>query len=96
MNDNLGPQPEPTVEPKEANPGGADAIVDDEDSLGVARDLNPDDNPAVDDVLPDEITEPDDDKKQAPEGQADDQESGAEDTPEAGQENEEGDPEEPA
>ena len=52
-NDDLGPRPDPVIEDKEPNPGGADAIPDDDDNL--ARDLHPEDNPAVDDVLPDEI-----------------------------------------
>lgn len=67
----LGPQPEPVIEEKEPNPGGADAIPESPD-LGVARDLHPDDNPAVEDVLPDRISAPDEDKKQAPDGTADD------------------------
>lgn len=93
--DNLGPQPDPIIEEKEPNPGGADALPDDADDDGLARDLDPSANPAVDEVMPPEITEADD-KSQAPTGQADDMESGTEDTPEAGQEAEDGTVEPPA
>ena len=74
--DDLSPMPTPTTEDPELYPGGADALADDPADNGLGRDLNPEDNPAVDDVLPDEISEPDD-KSQAPdEGEADDAESG--------------------
>ncbi len=46
-------------------------------------------------MLPDEIAEADD-KQQAPEGEADDQESGTPQEPEAGQESEDGSVEPPA
>ena len=96
MNDeDLGPLPEPVIEDGEPNPGGADAVSEDPADGGLGRDLRPEANPGVDDALPDEITQPDD-KQQAPEGQADDQESGAEDDPEAGQESEDGSVEPPA
>ena len=61
----------------------------------LARDLDPAANPAVDEVMPDEIAESDD-KSQAPDGEADDAETGAEDDPEAGQEAEDGSVEPPA
>lgn len=66
-------QPDPVTEEPEKYPGGADAI-DDSGKYGdtpgdpTPRDLHPDDNPAVDDVLPDEVAAPDD-KSQAPEGE---------------------------
>ena len=41
----LGEQPEPKIEPGEPNPGGADALPEDGDS--VPADLDPDANPAV-------------------------------------------------
>ena len=41
----LGEQPEPQVEPREPNPGGADALPEDKDNI--PADLDPDDNPAV-------------------------------------------------
>lgn len=56
-------QPEPAV----GEPGGADALEHDdgpgEGTLG--RDLPPEDNAMTDDVLPEEVTEPDD-KSQGP------------------------------
>lgn len=63
-------RPENGVEPPERYPGGPDAI-DDPEKYGetpgppTTRDLPPDDNPAVDDVLPEEIAE-EDDKSQEP------------------------------
>jgi hypothetical protein len=87
-NDDLSPMPEPYAEEPQLVPGGVDALHDDPADNGLARDLDPEDNPAVDDVLPDEIAEPDD-KSQAPdEGAASDEESG--------QEAEDGSPEPPA
>lgn len=95
--DDLGPMPEPKTEEPELVPGGTDALEEDPADEGLGRDLDPDENPAVDDVLPDEISEPDD-KPQAPEGEAQDQESGTvrDDEPEAGQEAEDGSVEPPA
>ncbi len=67
----LGPMPEPAAEPREPEPGGPDAVdaeANDEASAEEApsgRDLAPGDNPAADDV-PEEVTEPDTDKQQAP------------------------------
>lgn len=95
----LSPQPPAQTEEPELHPGGADALQLDPDGEGLGRDLPPSDNPAVDDVLPDEVAEPDD-KDQAPTGEAD-QEAGTEtdedeDGPEAGQVDEEGNPEPPA
>lgn len=95
-NDELSPMPTPVTEDPELYPGGVDAIVDDPEDNGLGRDLDPEDNPAVDDVLPDEVSEPDD-KPQAPEGKADDAESWTTaESPEAGQEAEDGSPEPPA
>jgi hypothetical protein len=97
----LGPQPEPTTEEPELVPGGADAVEPDEDDNGLGRDLDPDDNPAVEDALPDEIAAPDD-KQQEPSGdRAEDAEAGTEapegdSEPAAGQEDEEGGVEPPA
>ena len=97
MNDEeLGPQPDPIVEAKEPNPGGADALPHDSQDDGLARDLDPGANPAVEEVMPAEITEPDSDKSQSPDGQADDAETGEENDPEAGQEAEDGSVEPPA
>lgn len=53
MNDEqLSPQPEPVVEEKEPNPGGADAMPDTPEDDGLPRDLDPATNPAVEDVEP--------------------------------------------
>jgi len=97
--EDLSPMPTPTTQEPELYPGGVDAIGDDPDDNGLARDLSPEDNPAVDDALPDEIAEPDE-KSQAPEGKADDAESGTasddEDGPDAGQTAEDGSAEPPA
>jgi hypothetical protein len=41
----LGEQPEPTIEEREPNPGGADALPEDDDNI--PADLGPDTNPAV-------------------------------------------------
>jgi len=86
MSDNdLGPMPESTTEEPELVPGGVDAIVDDPSDDNLARDLSPDDNPAVDDVLPEEIAEGDD-KSQAPDedSKADDAEAGTTTDPDKG------------
>jgi hypothetical protein len=61
---NLGPIPTPTTEEPELHPGGVDAIVPVAEPL--PHDLDPEDNAALDDVVPDEIAEPDEDKEQAP------------------------------
>ena len=99
-NEELSPMPEPYAEEPQLVPGRVDALEEDPADAGLARDLNPDDNPAVDDVLPDEIAEPDE-KSQAPDGDAEDKESdtsrsSGDDAPSAGQEAEDGSPEPPA
>ena len=91
-NDDLGPRPDPVIEDKEPNPGGADAAPDNGDNL--ARDLDPGENPAVDDILPEEIAAPDE-KSQEPEGKPANAEAGFQDDPEAGEETEEGSVEPP-
>jgi len=98
----LSPMPEPYAEEPQLVPGGVDALEEDPADAGLARDLNPDDNPAVDDVLPEEIAEPDE-KPQASEGEAQDEESDtprpgsdAGGAPSAGQQAEDGSPEPPA
>ena len=75
--DTLGPIPEPTAEEPQLVPGGTDAIVHDEADTGLPRDLDPDENPAVDDALPDEVAERDE-KKQEPDDDStgDDAEAG--------------------
>lgn len=110
MNDDIGPMPDAKTEEPELEPGGADALEPDPEDNGLGRDLDPEANPAVDDILPDQIAQPDD-KSQAPEGKADDAESGttagsgdsdsdsdsdSTGEPEAGQEAEDGSVEPPA
>ncbi len=95
--DELSPMPTPTTKDPELYPGGVDALADDPADNGLGRDLSPEDNPAVDDVLPGEVAEPDA-KSQAPEGDATDAESGTTtpDGPDAGQTAEDGSAEPPA
>jgi hypothetical protein len=59
----LGPQPEPVIEPGEPHPGGVDSI--DGASRTDAHDLPPENNPAVEDALPDEMKEAEDTHTQA-------------------------------
>lgn len=65
MADELAPRPEPQIEPGEPNPGGADAVdetmeYDPVPDEPVARDLDPEENPAVEDALPDEMRQGED------------------------------------
>ena len=67
-------------------------------TTGSAATSSPDDNPAVDDVLPEGVTEPDD-KAQEPDGGQDEESdttASSDDGPSAGQEAEDGSPEPPA
>ncbi len=92
----LPPMPAPFTQEPELVPGGVDALPEDPADNGLGRDLDPEDNPAVDDVLPEAVSEPDD-KPQAPEGKADDAESGTTtEDQDAGQEAEDGSVEPPA
>ena len=75
MNDEVGPMPDPKSAEPELIPGGTDALEQDPADDGLPRDLDPDANPAVDDVLPDKVAEPDD-KAQAPEGDDEDEDPG--------------------
>ncbi|HEY1133433.1 MAG TPA: hypothetical protein VGE77_02570 [Nocardioides sp.] len=82
-----GPQPDPTIEPAEPNPGGPDAVAGDryETAEPLPADPDPELNPSVEEHLPDEIAEPDD-KQQEPTEGADDREpaedvNGAEEPP---------------
>ena len=59
MTSDLGPMPEPVIEPGEPNPGGVDAIEENDVPPAVPN-LSPDDNPAVEDQAPDEIRQPED------------------------------------
>lgn len=67
QSDDLGPKPDAQIEPGEPAPGGADAVpggdgVDNElaDPEPTSRDLDPDHNPAVEDVLPEEMRQGED------------------------------------
>lgn len=95
MTDDLSPMPTPYSEEPQLVPGGVDALEDDPADNGLSRDLSTDDNPAVDDTVPDEISAPDD-KQQAPDGEADAEAGATEDDPSAGQEAEDGSVEPPA
>lgn len=64
-------RPVPTAEPQEPPPGGPHAVpgVGGEGPYTrVPHDLDPDLNPAVDDVLPEETTEPDSTETEATKG----------------------------
>jgi hypothetical protein len=107
--DSLGPMPDAFTQDPELQPGGTDAVEEDPADIGLGRDLQPEDNPAVDDELPEQIAQPDD-KSQAPDGDGDDKESGTtsddsddseapgpeSDSPDAGQKAEDGSVEPPA
>ena len=61
MTEDLGPRPDPQIEPGEPNPGGADAIDADQDADPQIPDLPTDKNPAVDeDATPDEVQQTED------------------------------------
>ena len=51
----LGPQPEPAIEPGEPNPGGVDAVP--ENGHRSIPDLSPDENPAIEDQVPESVLE---------------------------------------
>ena len=93
----LPPMPKAVTEEPQLKPGGTDAIEDEPEGLGLPRDLDPEKNPAVDDVLPPGLAQSDD-KKQGPTGAAD-EEAGTksgEGSPPAGQVAEDGTTEPPA
>lgn len=56
----LGPKPEPQIEPGEPNPGGVDARPEDDDADVVPADLPTEKNPAVDTQSTQELTEGED------------------------------------
>lgn len=98
----LGPQPTPESETPEKFPGGVDNIADPEKygDLGTLdgpapHDLDIAKNPAVEEAVSTEIGELED-KQQAPDEGAADQEVGTRENVTAGQEDEKGNPEEPA
>ena len=65
--DDLGPKPEPQIEPGEPNPGGVDAVdAEDAETDGpIIPNLPTDKNPAVDDAAPDEMKQGEDTSTQA-------------------------------
>lgn len=69
--DDVGPKPEPLIEPSEPNPGGVDAIDGGDESEPTIPDLSPESNPAVDDAAPDQMTEGEDTSTQATENEDD-------------------------
>jgi hypothetical protein len=71
----LGPQPEPEIEPGEPNPGGVDAVP--ENGNRMVPDLSPDENPAIEDRAPEPLKEGEDTSTEAtrdPEGEDDEPE----------------------
>jgi hypothetical protein len=66
----LGPKPDPVIEPGEPNPGGADALP--EEHSTVPADLSLEDNPAVDTAAaPDPLQEGEDTSTEATRDDAD-------------------------
>ena len=51
----LGPMPDPEIEPGEPNPGGADALQQDPESRGAIPDLTPEENPALEEKAPETV-----------------------------------------
>lgn len=69
-----GHKPDPQAEPGEPNPGGADAVHSAsadgvERSDAVPADLDPNRNPAVEDVMPDEVFKGEDTETKATKGE---------------------------
>ncbi|MCW2792108.1 MAG: hypothetical protein JWO76_1206 [Nocardioides sp.] len=63
--EDLGPRPDPKIEPGEPNPGGVDAIDGGDEPEPTIPDLPTDKNPAVEDAAPDELKEGEDTSTQA-------------------------------
>ena len=76
----LGPMPEPEIEPKEPNPGGVDAVEED-DAPPAVHDLDPADNPAIEDAAPDEISELEDTETAATSGDEPDEVDAKDESP---------------
>ncbi len=80
----LGELPDPQIEPGEPNPGGADALPEDDET--VPADLGPDTNPAVEespDPLKEVLSEGEDTDTEATKSDGDDEDdtSGDEESP---------------
>lgn len=77
--DELGDRPEPTTEPPERFPGGADSVAD-EEKYGeipdepVIPDLPTEDNPAVNDAAPEEVRHPEETDEPSSDGASDPEE----------------------
>jgi hypothetical protein len=66
--DDLGPMPEPRIEPGEPNPGGPDAVEEEPEHDGhEGRDLSSDENPATQEASPDALKEREDTSTRATE-----------------------------
>lgn len=63
--DDLGPMPEPRIDPGEPNPGGVDAIDGGDPSEPVIPNLPPEKNPSVSTAAPDELNTGEDTSTQA-------------------------------
>ena len=70
MTKDLGPQPEPQIDPAEPYPGGVDAVEFDAAGEPQIPNLPADMNPAVGDDTPDEVTEGEDTSTAATESEA--------------------------
>jgi len=57
MTSDLGPMPDPEIEPKEPNPGGVDRLDTDE-FPSLVNELDPDANPTIEDAALEEIKQP--------------------------------------
>ncbi len=75
MTADLGPMPEPQIEPREPNPGGADAIEENHAPPAVP-DLTPEKNPGIEDQAPDELSEGEDTATEGSAGKGEDGEGG--------------------
>jgi hypothetical protein len=85
VDEDLGPKPEPKIEPGEPKPGGVDAIdhgdgVDGEaaDGAPTPADLDPQDNPAIQDE-PGEVQEGEDTSTEATDSETDEDNTGGAD-----------------
>lgn len=63
--DDLGPKPEPRIQPGEPNPGGVDAIDGGDPADPVIPNLPPEKNPSVSSASPDELSRGEDTSTQA-------------------------------
>ncbi|MGD9958018.1 hypothetical protein [Nocardioides sp.] len=75
MSDDLGKMPEPTTEEPQLHPGGVDSIDDPKygttPETPIPADANPKDNPAVSDVTPEELSQPENTDEPSSDGASD-------------------------